>query len=155
MSSTIDTDFGIPDSTRWSIYSGVYMFAWGIILAMLLSDILAILADVIGIPAQYWVIILSSPTVLVGAGTWWLLIERPQNYSYRWGGLFGLLTAFLTAFLWTARFVSVWGFEMLTVPMVYLLAGVVYAVVGISGLVLGIIFMYPRRRASARSMTAD
>lgn len=148
MTPTIGIDLGMPDATRWSIYAGGYMFAWGVMIAMLLSDILTLLADVIGIPAQYWVIVFSSPIVFVGAGTWWFLIERPRHYTYRWGGLFGLLTAMLTALLWTGRFVSVWGVEMLAVRMVYLLAGVVFAIAGIAGLLLGVVFMYPRRRAA-------
>lgn len=129
------------------------MVAWGLILAMVLSDSLSLLAEIIGILPQYWVIIISSPTVLVIADAWWFLVDWPQNYTYRWAALVAFLTAILTAFLWTGGFVSLWGFAMLAVPLVYLFSGVVYGVVGIAGLVCGISLMLPRRRGSRTSLT--
>lgn len=146
MRSIFGFDLPTSGSARWVLYSGLYMFGWGLLLAVMLSDLLTIYADVTGLPADYWALVLAGPTVFIGAGVWWILIERRQAYRYRLGGLFGLLTASLTVFLWTARLVTVWGVEMLAVPMVYLLAGLVLGLAGLAGLIAGITFMYTRRR---------
>lgn len=135
-----------PATVRWSMYSGVYLFVWGVGLAAALSDILRLLADAIGLPRGYWMVVIAAPVLVLGPGLWWGLVERRRAYAYRWGGLFGLVIAVMTGLLWTVRFVSVWGLEMIGVTPVLILAAVVLGIVALAGLLTGIVFMACRRR---------
>lgn len=146
METALDTGSTDSPTLRWSIYAGGYMFVCGLIVALLLSDMLTLLAEVIGLPVPYSIVILASPTLFIGAVTWWLVVERPGSYTYRLGGFFGLATALLTGLLWTIRFVGIWGFEMLSIPIVSLLVVFVFGVVVIAGSLSGLPLMYARRR---------
>lgn len=146
-----DTD--VPPSTKWSVYAGVYMFVWATATAFLLSDILGPLADVIGLPAPFAMGILASPTLVIGAATWWAVVERQGAFSYRLAGACGLVTALLTGLLWTARFVTVWGVEMLVIPIVSLLVLLVLGLAVIAGVLTGLPLMYARRRLSRGSVS--
>lgn len=136
----------LPPATRWSAYAGLYLFACGMATAALLSDVLALLADVIGLPAGFATAIFAGPALVVGAVAWWELVERRGRYAYRVGAAVGVVTAGLTAVVWTARFVSVWGVELLRVEAVALLAGVVVGVAVVAGALVGLPLMYARRR---------
>lgn len=122
------------------------MFIMATATALLLSDVLALLADVIGLPPAYAMAIFASPALVIGAGLWWGAVERRGSYSYLIGGLVGSVTALLTGLLWTTRFVVVWGTEMLAVDAVSLLVGAVLGVVVLAGAFTGLPLMYARRR---------
>lgn len=88
--------------------------------------------------------IFASPSLAIGAVVWWTLVERREADTYPIGGAFGLVTAILTGFLWTVRFVSGWGVEMaLALPV---LIGFVLGVTVIAGALAGLPLMYVRRR---------
>lgn len=131
---------------RWSIYAGLYMFVCGTVTALVLSDILRILADVIGLPARYAMLVLATPALLIGPAVWWGLVERRGSYTYPLGVAFGVLTALGTGLVWTAWFVSVWGVEMVGVPMVGVLVLLVIGLVVVAGALTGLPLMYARRR---------
>lgn len=134
---------------RWSLYAGLYMFFCGTATAYLLNDVLALLASVIGLPEDYAMAILASPALVLGAVVWWAVVERRGSYSYLIGSTFGVLTAVVTGLLWTVRFVSFWGIEMLTVEMISLLVVFVLGIVAIAGAITGLPLMYARRRLAA------
>lgn len=147
MDTALPTRSGVSHPIRWSLYAGLYTFGAGVLTAVVLSDMLVILADVIGLPPSYWPVIFASPTLLVGTGTWWLIVERRESYTYGFGALFGLSTALLTGLVWTARFVSVWGIEMVVIPIITFLVVSVLESAVIAGLVTGLPMMYARRRS--------
>ncbi|MFB6152743.1 MAG: hypothetical protein ABEJ27_00680 [Halodesulfurarchaeum sp.] len=126
------------------------MFIWGIVVAFLLSDMLGLLADVIGLPTGYWMIVFASPAFAFGAVSWWIVIERRESYTYFLGGAFGLLTALLTGLLWTAQFIRVWGVEMTRIPIIGFLIVFVLVVATIAGVLTALPLMYARRRLNRR-----
>lgn len=134
---------------RWSAYAGLYTFACATATASFLDQILSIFAAVIGVPTDLWAAAFAAPTLVVGPVAWWAVVERRESYSYRSGGAFGLLTALLTGLVWTLRFVSVWGFEMVTVGVVSLLVAVVLGVAAVAGTLAGLPLTYARRRSNA------
>lgn len=148
MAPALHPDTGVPPSTKWSVYAGLYMFVWATATAFLLSDVLGLLADAIGLPAPFAMVILASPALVIGAATWWAVVERRDAYSYRLAGAFGLVTALLTGVVWTVRFVTVWGVEMLVIPIVSLLVLLVLGIAVVAGVVTGLPLMYARRRLS-------
>lgn len=133
------------DRVRWSVYAGLYLFVCGTAVAFLFADILVLLASVIGLPERYALGVLASPAFVVGAVVWWGFVEQPRAYSYLIGGAVGLVTALITGLVWTVRFVTVWGFEMLAVDAVFLLVGFVLGMVVIAGGITGLPLMYARR----------
>ena len=137
-------------STRWSLYAGFYMYACGTMIAFVLSDILLLLTEIIGLDPAYSLFLLAGPAFVVGGVAWWALIERHQSYTYLRGGVFGSLSALVTGLLWTLQFVSVWGLKMLTADTVPLVVGVVLGVVTVGGILTGLPFMFARRRSTAR-----
>lgn len=149
MDTVLQADERISPSIKWSIYAGVYTFACATVTAVVLSDLLTVLADVIGLPAAYSMVILASPALLVGSVVWWTVVEHRESDSYLLGGLFGLVTALLTSILWIVRFVSVWGVEMLTVDIVPVLVGLVLGAAIIAGVLAGLPLMYARRRLNS------
>ena len=118
MDTALRASSSVSPSIKWSIYAGLYTFVCGTVTALIISDILALLADVIELPAPYSMVILASPTLVIGTVVWWAVVERGNSYTYLLGGIFGLLTSLFTGLLWTVRFVSFWGFEMLNVPII-------------------------------------
>lgn len=135
-----------PSGMRWSVYAGLYMFVCAALVALLLAPVLTLLADVIGLSAEYAVVAFASPALVVGAGVWLVLVERRNSHTYPAGCAFGFLTALLTGVIWTVRFTSVWGVEMLTAGPVAVLVLFVLAVASVAGLVTGLPLMYVRRR---------
>lgn len=146
MDTALRPSSSLSPSMKWSIYAGLYMFACATVTAFILYDILALLAKVIGFPAPYSMVVLASPTLVIGTVVWWAAVERRDSYTYLFGGIFGLLTALLTGVLWTVRFVSSWGFEMLVVPVVSFLVVFVLGVAVVAGIFTGLPLMYARRR---------
>ena len=146
METALPSESGGSPSGQWSVAAGLYTFALGVLVSLLLSDITGLFSDVMGVSGAYWMVVLSSPALLVGAGTWWALVERRGSYGYGVGALFGLVTALGVGLLWTAGFVTVWGFEMLSVPMVAVLAAFVLGFVAVAGALVGPPLMYARRR---------
>lgn len=151
MVTALHPDASGSPSIHWSLYAGLYMFGCGIVTALLLDEILVLLAEVIGLPATYSLVTLASPALLFGAVAWWAVVERREGYTYHLGGVFGLVTALLTGALWTARFVSYWGFEMLGTPIMALLAVFVLGVAGLAGVLSSLPLMYARRRLNTRA----
>jgi hypothetical protein len=146
MDAVLDTDAGVSPSVKWSVYAGLCLFGCATVTAVLLADVLALFAEVVGLPARYAMVLLASPALLVGTVTWWAVVERRRAYAYRVGGAVGLLTALLTGLLWTARFVTVWGVEMLAVPIVAVLVLFVLGITAVAGVLVGLPLMYARRR---------
>lgn len=128
------------------MYAGLYTFALGTATSFVLDEILILFGEVIGLPASYSLVVLASPSLLVGAVVWWAVVERRNSYTYLRGGAFGLLTALLTGLLWTLRLVSVWGVEMLTATPVAVLVAFVLGVVSVAGALTGLPLLYARRR---------
>lgn len=135
-----------PASIRWSLAAGVYLFLWALAVVMLLDDVLFLLAEVIGLPMEFWSVILAGPALFNGAFVWLFAVELRDSYSYVLGAAAGLLTAVLTSLLWTLRFVTVWGTEMLTVHEVGLLVAVVGSLASVAGVLAGVPLMGIRRR---------
>jgi hypothetical protein len=144
---------GVADgisSRRWAVFAGVYLFLCGTAVAVLLSDLLGLLADVIGLSVAYWMVLLAGPVGPIGAGVWWLAVERRGAYSYLAATLFGLTATLLTGLLWTGRFIQVWSLELAAVRMTGLLILVVLGFTAVSGVLAAVPFMYLRRRVGGR-----
>ncbi|MFW6317456.1 MAG: hypothetical protein ACOC06_03200 [Halorubrum sp.] len=144
-----------PASSRlWALLAGGYAFGCATLTAFLLSDLLGVFAEVIGLPTAFSMPLLAAPALVVGAGIWWALVERRGVVTYRRGAAFGLLTALATGALWTARFVYVWEVEVLTAGPVPLLVGLVLGTVAVAGVLVGLPITYARRRSRERSDAA-
>ncbi|RDI72229.1 hypothetical protein [Halopelagius longus] len=146
---TLRSPVSVSASGRWSAYAGLYTFAFATATALLLDQILSLFAAIVGIPTELWAATFATPTLVVGPVVWWVVVERRESYAYRFGGAFGLLTALLTGLVWTLRFVSVWGVEMVTVGYVPLLVAVLFGVAAVAGTLAGVPLMYARRRSNA------
>jgi hypothetical protein len=140
---------GAFTSRQWSLLAGAYAFGCATLTALVLSDVLGLFAEVIGLPAVVSLPLLGTPALVVGAGVWWALVERRGAVTYVRGAAFGLFTALLTGGVWTARFVSVWSAEMLTAGPVPLLVGFVFGAVGVAGVLVGLPITYVRRRSQS------
>ena len=135
------------------MYAGAYLFVCATLTAFLLSDVLVLLGDALGLPAGYAMFVLASPALAVGAVGWWALVERRGSYTYLVGAAVGLLTALLTGLVWIVRFVSSWGVEFLLT--VGVLVGVVLGWAVAAGVLAGLPLMYARRRWLADERTAS
>lgn len=122
------------------------MSVCGTVIVLLLSEMVALL--VLGLSREYWMLVLASPTFVIGAVVWWIVVERRDSYTYLLGGAFGLVTALLTGLLWTGYFVLVWGVEMATIPVVAFLIAFVLGVVAVAGALAAIPLLYVRRRST-------
>lgn len=154
MDTTLARWSDLSPSRRWSLLAGLYAFGCATMTAVLLSDVLGLFAEVIGLPAALSMAILASPALVAGAAIWWALVERPASYAYHRGAAFGLLTALVTGAAWTGRFVAVWGVEMLTAGPVPLLVGFTLGATAVAGALVGLPITYARRRSGARSDAA-
>ncbi|RLM72599.1 hypothetical protein [Halorubrum sp. Atlit-26R] len=151
MDSSPPSATGARSSRRWSLFAGAYAFCCAAFTASLLSTVLDLFGEVIGLPTALVVPILAAPALFAGAIVWWALVERRGTVTYLRGAAFGLLTALVTGILWTARFVSVWSPEMLAAGPVRLLVGFVFAAVAVAGAVVGLPITYVRRRSRGAS----
>lgn len=142
---------GPSASRRWSLYAGVYAFACGAVTAGLLSTVLSLFAEVVGLPPSFPVPLLAAPTLLVGAALWWLLVERRTTYTYPAGVAFGALTALGTGLCWTAWFLVVWSVDLLVAGSTPLLVGFVIGLTTAAGALIGPPMTFLRRRSRARS----
>lgn len=154
MVSSLPPAFGLSAPRRWTLFAGVYAFGCGAITARLLSGLLRVFVEVIGLPASFPVPLLAAPALLVGSGVWWLLVERNAAYTYVIGVAYGLLTAFGTGLLWTAWFVVVWGVDLLAAGPTPLLVGLVLALTTVAGALIGPPILFFRRRSRKRSDAA-
>ena len=150
MDASLPSESGLSPPQRWSLLAGGYAFGCATVTAVLLSDVLGLFAEVIGLPPALSMAVLASPALAAGAGIWWALVERPRAYTYPRGAAFGLLTALVTGAVWTARFVFVWGVEMLTAGPVPLIVGFVLGATALAGTLVGFPITYVRRRDGAR-----
>lgn len=148
MVTALHREFSASPSIKWSLIAGIYLFVCGIVTVVLLDEILSLLADVIGLPATYALIVCAAPILLIGSDTWWAVVERRDAYTYLFGAVAGLLTAVLTGLLWTAQFVGVWGVEMLMTPMVSVLVLFVFGITVLAGALTGVPLMYARRHVA-------
>jgi len=154
MSDSLRAESESSSALRWSLYAGGYAFGCAALTAFLLSDLLGLFAEVIGLPPVAGMPLLATPALVVGAVVWWALVERRDAPTYLRGAAFGLLTALLTGTLWTVRFVSVWSVEMLTAGPVPLLVGFVLGAVAVAGVLVGLPITYARRRSRRASDAA-
>lgn len=146
MATSLHRPLGDDPAVNWSLFAGLYVFGWATVTALALDQVLTLLASVVGLPGRYSAIVFPAPALLVGAVTWWALVERRGGYSYPLGAAFGLLTALLTGLLWTAWFVTVWGVEMLVIREVAIIAAFVIGFGVVVGGISGISLMYARRQ---------
>lgn len=151
MNTVLHPPSRVSPSITWSIYAGLYAFGCGAAMAFLLSDVLILLGDALGLPAAYSLFILAGPSLVIGAIVWWTLVERRDSYTYIAGGAFGLSTALLTGLLWIVRFAGGWGLEMLLA--IRILVGFVLGVSVAVGVLAGLPLMYARRRLDAGDRT--
>ena len=135
-----------PSSYRWAAVAGGYLLLCGLAVVVLLSDLLGLLADVIGVSTEYWMFLLASPAGPIGAAVWWQLVEQRGAYSYLAGILVGLTTSLLTGGLWTGRFLQVWSVELAASRMNALLITVVLGFAAVAGVIAAVPLMYLRRR---------
>jgi len=154
MDSSRPSGLGPFTSRQWSLLAGAYAFGCATLTALVLSDVLGLFAEVIGLPTAISLPLLATPALVAGTGVWWALVERRGAVTYVRGAAFGLFTALLTGGVWTARFVSVWSVKMLTAGPVPLLVGFVLGAVAVAGVLVGLPFTYARRRARRRSDAA-
>lgn len=129
---------------KWSAYAGVYAFLCGVVLLVLLRPVADTLVRLLALPAGYSVFLLAGPVTVIGAGVWWAVVERRGEYTYRLGGIVGMLTALFTVLLWVLLFAIVWG------PVSVLAGGVlVFFVLVVSApvaFIAGLPLMYARHR---------
>lgn len=142
---------GFSSAHRWALVAGVYAFTCATVTAVLLSDVLGLFAEVMGLPGVLSMPLLASPALVAGAGIWWLLVERSDAHTYPRGAAFGLFTALATGVTWTVPFAAVWGVEMLTAGPVPLLVGFTLGVTAVAGALVGLPITYARRRDETRS----
>ncbi|WP_435094058.1 hypothetical protein [Halorubrum sp. N11] len=146
MDDSLLAESGLLSPQQWALLAGGYAFGCAVLTAFLLSDMLGLFAEVIGLPAAFAMLLLATPALVAGAGSWWLLVERRGTVTYLRGAAFGLLTALVTGALWTVRFAFVWGPEMLAAGPVQLLVGVVFGAVSVAGVLVGLPITFARRR---------
>ncbi|WP_424014655.1 hypothetical protein ACOZ35_01090 [Halorubrum xinjiangense] len=151
MDTSVSSASGPAPSRRWSLYAGFYAVGCGAVTAGLLSTVLSVFAQVIGLPESFPVPLLAAPALLVGGAVWWLLVERRGAYTYRAGVAYGAVTALGTGLVWTAWFTLVWSVEMLAAGPTRLLVGFVLGAVTAAGTLIGVPITYLRRRSRARS----
>ncbi|QUO47228.1 hypothetical protein [Halorubrum ruber] len=136
---------------RWSLYAGAYAFACGAVTAELLSTVLRVFTQVVGLPETFPVPLLAAPALLVGGGVWWLLVERPERYTYPAGVAYGALTALGTGLCWTAWFLVVWSVDLLAAGPTPLLVALVIGLTTAAGALIGPPILFVRRRSRAGS----
>lgn len=134
---------GVSSSGKWSLYAGVYTFVWSVGLLMVLSPVTRTLGTLLQFPAGYAGFIVASPATCIGAIVWWGLVERRETYAYRYGGLFGLVTALLTVLFWLLVLTAIFGS---LVVMGLTVVGFVLAVTLPVGSVAGILLLSARRQ---------
>lgn len=142
---------GPVPSPRWSLLAGAYAFAFGAVAARLLSTVLRVFAQVVGLPESFPVPLLAAPALPVGAAVWWLLVERRRAYTYRAGVAYGAFTALGTGICWTAWFLVVWSVDLLAAGRTPLLVGLVIGVTTVIGALMGPPMVFLRRRIRAGS----
>jgi high-affinity Fe2+/Pb2+ permease len=133
-------------SRRWSVLAGVYAFGCGAVTALVLSAVLRVFAQVIGLPESLPVPLLAAPALLVGGVVWWALVERRATYTYPAGMWYGALTALLTGFVWTTWFLVVWSVDLLIAGPTLLLVALVFALTTLAGTLIGPPMIFVRRR---------
>ncbi|MGM0447600.1 MAG: hypothetical protein ACQERM_05005 [Methanobacteriota archaeon] len=138
----------------WSLFAGVYAFGFGAVTARVLSTVLRVFTQVIGLPESFPVPLLAAPALPVGGAAWWLLVERRQAYTYPAGVAYGALTALVTGLCWTAWFLGVWSVDLLAAGPTLTLIALVFGVATAVGTLIGPPIAFLRRRSRTRS-TAD
>ncbi|QKG91642.1 hypothetical protein EXE43_22010 [Halorubrum sp. SS5] len=146
MASPISSASEPGASRRWSVLAGVYAFGCGAVTALVLSTVLRVFAQVVGLPESFPVPLLAAPALLVGGVVWWALVERRATYTYPAGIGYGALTALLTGVVWTAWFLVVWSVDLLAAGPAPLLVGLVFALTTLAGTLIGPPMIFVRRR---------
>ena len=120
MSDSLRAESESSSALRWSLYAGGYAFGCAALTAFLLSDLLGLFAEVIGLPPVAGMPLLATPALVVGAVVWWALVERRDAPTYLRGAAFGLLTAlFVGAAPAAAVFIVGW---FLLTPVLFVFA---------------------------------
>jgi len=97
MATALYPDAARSPPRRWSTDAGLYAFGCGTATALVLSDVLRLLADVIGPPARYAMVVRATPALLIAPVVWWAPVERRGSRTYLRGVAVGVLTALGTA----------------------------------------------------------
>ncbi|QWC19890.1 hypothetical protein [Halorubrum sp. 2020YC2] len=137
-------------SRRWSILAGVHALGCGAVTAGLLSDVLRVFTEVIGLSESFPVPLLAAPALLVGGGLWWAVVERRAAYTYPAAVAYGAFTALGTGLVWTAWFLVVWSVDLLAAGPTPLLVGLVLALTAAAGALIGPPMLFARRRYAGR-----
>lgn len=141
----------LSPSLKWSLSVGVYTFVCATVLLLGLSQVAAVVADLLVLPSDS-VVWLAGPVPVFGSLLWWRLVERGGADTYRRGAAVGLLTALLTAVFWVLRAGLVWGPEGIVAGWPLVVAMLVPTIP--AGIVTGITVMYARRRLAGTRSTA-
>lgn len=142
----------VPTRVTWSVFAGVYAFLSSVGLLSLLSPVSVTLATLLRLPAAFAAIILASPTLCLGAGAWFAVVERRQAYTYRSGIGYGVLTAVSTVLFWVLMIVRVWGMTAMRMRVGQVLILFVLAVAVGVALPVGLTAMYARRRIDQKQL---
>ncbi|WP_096393498.1 hypothetical protein [Halorubrum trapanicum] len=150
MDTSVSSASGPAPSRRWSLYAGAYAFGCGAATSLLLSAVLRVFVQVIGLPESFPVPLLAAPALLVGGAVWWALVERRAAYTYPAGVAYGALTALGTGLCWTALFLVVWSVDLLAAGPTPLLVGLVVGGTTAAGALIGPPLILVRRRYAER-----
>ncbi|SFR39969.1 MULTISPECIES: hypothetical protein [Halorubrum] len=151
MDRYLPPELGLSSPERWALFAGGYAFACGAVTAGLLSTVLGLFAEVVGLSPSFPVPLLAAPALLVGTAVWWLLVERRATYTYPAGVAFGALTALGTGLCWIAWFLVVWSVDLLVAGPTPILVGLVIGLTTAAGALIGPPITFLRRRSRAGS----
>lgn len=76
-----------PNSTRWSIYVGIYVILTSVIILLPLNVIVNTLFEILGLQAGFTSVLLPGTGAVIAAVAWWVVVEHRQRYTYLFGGL--------------------------------------------------------------------
>lgn len=134
----------MASSTRWTLYAGVYVFLVSGILLLPLGPIVDMVLQVLGLSFRLSSLIVPASAGMIGAVSWWGIVERREDPWYLSGGIFGLATALLTILFWILLPAIVYG------PGIVRTAGVVILFTGgltvPVGIIAGLPLTYGRRQ---------
>lgn len=129
--------------TKWSVIAGGYLLLCAAGLLLVLSQVTALVAELLGLPTGS-PLGLAAPAPIVGAVAWWAGVERSDAFTYRYGGVVGLVTALLTVLFWLLWGVTVWGIDGVLAGWPLIVAVLVPTLP--VGVIAGLPLMYARRR---------
>lgn len=135
--------FWFSTPVKWSVIAGGYLLLCAAGLLLVLSQVTALVAELLGLPAGS-PLGLAAPAPIVGAVVWWAGVERRDAFTYRSGGVVGLVTGLLTVVFWLLWGVTVWGIDGILAGWPLVVAVLVPTLP--VGIIAGLPLMYARRR---------